>query len=161
MHWLNKSWYDYSLDPEDQINLTGRQCPSGDRGGQVKKNGKNSAMLIKKRSSRTAWNLDSFSVTVPSIKTKRDNFNFTLYFLLKAYLRRVIQDALAHNMQLNMWHCRSTTKMAGKLLCTAAARGCLFAGKLRLTNARLKNEKISVFLYIKTEKSYFVGSGRF
>ena len=48
MHWLNKSWYDYSLDPEDQINLTGRQCPSGDRGGQVKKKGKNRAMLIKK-----------------------------------------------------------------------------------------------------------------
>ena len=37
MHWLNKSWYNYSLDPEDQINLTGRQCPSGDRGVQVKK----------------------------------------------------------------------------------------------------------------------------
>jgi len=49
--------------------------------------------------------------------------------------------------------------MAGKLLYTAAVRVSI-RGKITL-DAGLKKEKISVFLYIKTEKSYFVGSGRF
>lgn len=40
------------MDPEDQINLTGRQCPSGDRGGQVKKKWNEPRNADKKREVR-------------------------------------------------------------------------------------------------------------
>ena len=48
----------------------------------------------------------------------------------------------------------------GKIAVHGSRARVSIRGKITL-NAGLKNEKTSIFLYIKTEKSYFVGSGRF
>lgn len=49
----------------------------------------------------------------------------------------------------------------GKIAVHGSRARVSIRGKITLNAGLKKKEKISVFLYIKTEKSYFVGSGRF